>query len=115
MEQPALSIGIASVDENGAVRGVGRDFARTWVSRATVEEVQRLVDQYPVIPKEIDAGLLAEVRTRVGIANPLEEQRKRARKAFWREVRGPTADPHRPGTGVPATPRRVVNTAPVEA
>lgn len=65
----------------------GRTYARRWVERATVGAVHRLRDEYPQIPRSIDAELL-RYADRQGVDTWQDEPAKYAvRDGFWSAIR----------------------------
>jgi hypothetical protein len=82
----------APADPETEAQKAGTLFAEEWVAHATSEDLQRLLGQAPVIPRELDAQLIRAGRKAVGTApapsDPADQRRARAmRRGFWSVVR----------------------------
>jgi hypothetical protein len=66
---------------------VGTEFGDSWARRASGEELQRLMQERPKIPRSLDVKLLMFAESRLGISL-LDEQvlKKAIRRGFWRAV-----------------------------
>ena len=63
------------------------DYAEQWMNRATLAEIDSLVAARPVIPRHLDASLLAHVESKIN--RSLREQeplRYATRGAFWDRI-----------------------------
>ena len=71
-------------DPSAAVSVAATDYASRWLSKATDEELASLQQNYPVIPKPLDADLLRVVESDVGESlRDRDPLRRAARQAFW--------------------------------
>jgi len=85
-QQPTLRLGVQ--EPTPKPEEVGRDFARSWLEKATALEVRELAAQAPVVPKELDVQLVVSaesalhrsLRGRSGIKSGM-------RRGFWECVR----------------------------
>ena len=74
-------------DPNSSIAVAAADYAEQWINRATRAEIDALVAVCPVIPRNLDASLLAHVECKVN--RSLREQeslRHTARGAFWDRI-----------------------------
>lgn len=66
----------------------GETYGGRWLERATVAAVHRLRDEYPHIPRSIDAELLRYAdRQGVDTWNPNERAKYAVRDGFWKAIR----------------------------
>ncbi len=87
--KPARSVPApAPANPQAEARKAGVSFAEQWVAHATPEDLQRLLGQAPVIPRELDAQLVKAGRVATGAApNPTDPDDQAAvramRRGFW--------------------------------
>lgn len=82
----------AEADPQAQARKAGVLFAEKWIAHATPEDLQRLLGQAPVIPRELDAQLVKAGRVATSAASnrtdPADQEAVKAmRKGFWSAVR----------------------------
>jgi hypothetical protein len=63
--------------------------ASEYLATATGPEISALLDQYPAVPRELDAVMLSRGVRSVGVRTLSPEQRRAMRVAFWGTVRPP--------------------------
>ncbi|HSK78630.1 MAG TPA: NYN domain-containing protein [Thermoanaerobaculia bacterium] len=69
--------------EGEKARLIGRDVATYWARLATESEVQKLLTQAPVIPRELDVQLVVEAEQSLGSLRARRDLKKDLRAGFW--------------------------------
>ncbi len=76
-----------SDDPTSSVAIAAADYAEQWINRATRAEVDALIAARPVIPRHLDASLLAHVESKIDRSlRGQEPLRHVARGAFWDRI-----------------------------
>lgn len=90
---PQIAWPLQSPSAGGPARLAGQSFAAEWARRATPEEIQRLLDQAPILPNPLDTQLLLAAEEILG---PLHEQkslRRDLRAGFWNALQSISTAP----------------------
>jgi uncharacterized LabA/DUF88 family protein len=66
-----------------AVREVGGQFAREWVSGARAGEAEAVLASFPNLPREVDVALLHAAEERIGSLRRQADLKSELRSAFW--------------------------------
>jgi NYN domain len=74
-----------------AARLAGESFATEWAKRATADEIQRLLDQAPILPNQLDRELLATAEETLGSLQEQKSLRRDLRAGFWHALQSLTA------------------------
>ena len=77
----------SSGDPTSSATVAAADYAEQWINRATRAEIDSLVAAHPVIPRHLDASLLAHVESKINRSlRGQEPLRHAARGAFWDRI-----------------------------
>lgn len=71
---------------------IGRAFAFAWAGRATADEIDKLLDQSPVIPRELDVQLIIEAERSLGSLRERDDVKRQLRAGFWAAIREQAED-----------------------
>jgi hypothetical protein len=83
-----LPTAVAAPPEDVALEQASQEFAQTWHAKATPDEVRDLLGQFPVIPRPLDAELLAsvELSTKSSLRGN-DPAHRTVRSAFWTRLK----------------------------
>lgn len=74
-------------EADGPLRNFHRRYIEQWINRATRAEIDSLVAARPVVPRHLDASLLAHVESKINRSlRGQEPLRHAARGAFWDRI-----------------------------
>lgn len=66
---------------------LGEQFADAWTSRVTHDELLKLLDYAPRIPRELDVQLIVEAEQTLGSLRESQDLKKDLRAGFWRALK----------------------------
>lgn len=88
IEVPAIT----SVSPELDPESVGAEYAQEWLTRATEEDLGKLIAQRPRIPVELDVGLIVGAEKKLGSLRGRDSDKRALRRGFWKQVVPPPAE-----------------------